>query len=223
MSQWKCGGVEDCEINGSFITSKHLWKNEEKTGGISRPNYISLAPAPAALSTLVSARAIAPTPDLPCWEARNQNGGDWVQGYCNNDGQGVMQTIRRPSSMSWLFVIMDVLEACKCKWQQALQNRKAKPKRQMQSQGKAFCTEPSANLGSGLHAPAENCYATSHGWHCQEVLPVQLRRGRHGRHCISHQLPVLLQSNELEHKRLSRSAFPLRGTTHLFVKCCNCV
>ena len=30
MSQWKCGGVEDCEINGSFITSKHLWKNEEK-------------------------------------------------------------------------------------------------------------------------------------------------------------------------------------------------
>jgi hypothetical protein len=41
-------------------------KMRKKTGGSSRPNYIFLAPAPAALSTLVSALAIAPTPDLPC-------------------------------------------------------------------------------------------------------------------------------------------------------------
>ena len=188
----------------------------KKTGGSSRPNYIFLAPAPAALSTLVSALAIAPTPDLPCWEARNQNGGDWVQGYCNNDGQGVMQTIRRPSSMSWLFLIMDVLEACKCKWQQALQNRKAKPKRQMQSQGKAFCTEHSAMLGSCLHAPAENCYATSHGWHCQEVLPVQLS-------WASLLTSVACFASIQWVGAAPFTALPLRGTTRLFVKCCNCV
>ena len=189
----------------------------KKTGGSSRPNlHLSCSSACCAKYACFSSRNCS-NAGFTLLRSKKSEWRRLGARILQQRWAGVMQTIRRPSSMSWLFVIMDVLEACKCKWQQALQNRKAKPKRQMQSQGKAFCTEHSRC--SALASMPQRKTATPPP--TADTAKRSCLCSCRGRHCMSHQLPVLLRSNELE-QRLSRPCH-LRGTTRLFVKCCNCV